>query len=102
FLQAPLSSTQTSHSAWVHPDQKINDVLRTIESLLSTAAQLARVAGCFSEETRKEILVDLDDYKEQYLKDYWRGTGRLAKIGLPPMIVNPIRRVRAKLQKDVR
>src|SRR5438128_830022 len=66
-----------------HPDQKINDVLRTTESLLSTAAQLARVAGCFSEETRKEILVDLDDYKEQYLKDYWRGTGRLAKIGLP-------------------
>ena len=85
-----------------HPDQKINDVLRTTESLLSTAAQLARVAGCFSEETRKDILVDLDDYKEQYLKDYWRGTGRLAKIGLPPMIVNPIRRVRAKLQKDVR
>ena len=85
-----------------HPDQKINDVLRTTESLLSTAAQLARVAGCFSEETRKEILVDLDNYKEQYLKDYWRGTGRLAKIGLPPMIVNPIRRVRAKLQKDVR
>jgi hypothetical protein len=44
----------------------------------------------------------LEDYKEQYLKDYWRGTGRLAKIGLPPMIVNPIRRVKAKLQKDVR
>jgi glycosyltransferase involved in cell wall biosynthesis len=85
-----------------HPDQKTNDVLRTTQSLLSTAAQLAHVAGCFSEETRKKILVDLEDYKQQYLMDYWRGTGRLAKIGLPPIIVNIIRRVKAKLQKDVR
>jgi glycosyltransferase involved in cell wall biosynthesis len=83
-----------------HPDQKANNGLRVAESVLSTATQLARVAGFFSEETRKEILADLKAYKKQYPKDYWRGTGRLAKIGLPSIIVNPIRRVRAKLQKD--
>src|SRR5207237_10626537 len=48
-----------------HPDQKINDVFRTTESLLSTAAQLARVAGCFSEQPGKEIFEQSEAYEER-------------------------------------
>ena len=83
-----------------HSDQKAQYPLRITESLLGSAAKLATRADCLSDETRKEIFADLAAYKKQYPKDSWKTTGRLAKIGLPPAIVNPIRRVRALLQKD--
>jgi glycosyltransferase involved in cell wall biosynthesis len=82
-----------------HRDQKTAEGLRIAESLISTAQRLVFSAEGLSAETRKEIIMSLIAYSEQYPKDYWRGTGRLAKLGLPPIIVNPIRRVRAKLQK---
>jgi glycosyltransferase involved in cell wall biosynthesis len=83
-----------------HPNQKSHNGLRITESLMNTAAKLARRADCFSEEMRQEILTDLDAYRQQYQRSHWKRTGRLAKIGLPPSIVNPIRRMRAKLQKE--
>ena len=84
-----------------YPNQKTQNGLKQTQSLLNSAVKLATLSHC-SEQVRKEILADLDAYKEQYSKHYWRGTGRLAKIGLPPIIVNPIRRIRAMLQKDAR
>jgi glycosyltransferase involved in cell wall biosynthesis len=82
-----------------HSNQKTDHGLEVAESLLSTAAQLLYVAECFSAEAKKEILTDLDAYKQQFPNEYWRATGRLAKMGLPIMVVNPLRKVRAKLQK---
>ena len=82
-----------------HPEQKIHDALRTTESLLETAAKLVRLADCFSEETKRELLADLDAYKVNYQKDYWRGTGRLARIGLPREIVIQLRSLKTILQK---
>jgi glycosyltransferase involved in cell wall biosynthesis len=78
-----------------HRNQKTQNSLQQNLSLLNTATKLATLAAFFSDETRKEILADLDGYKEHY----WKGTGRLAKIGLPPQIVNSIRRLKAVFQR---
>ena len=81
-----------------HPEQKTMDVWRQTQSLLDTAAKLVTHARCFSEETRGEILADLNGYRELYKKNQWRNSGRLARIGLPPCMVIPLRNLRSKLQ----
>src|SRR5215510_6064130 len=82
-----------------HPNQKTQNGSKQTQSLLDSAAKLVAFANGFSEAMRNEILADLDTYKRQYPKIFWKGTGRLARIGLPPIVVNPIRRIRAMLQK---
>ena len=46
-----------------HPEQKIHDALRIIESLLETAAKLIALADCFSEKTKGELIADLYTYR---------------------------------------
>ena len=82
-----------------HPEQKIHDALRTIESLLKTAAKLIILADCFTDEKKRELLAELDTYNAEYRKAHWKGTGWLARIGLPPRIVTPLRGLRAMLKK---
>jgi glycosyltransferase involved in cell wall biosynthesis len=74
-----------------HSAQKTHDPLRNTESLLKTAAELVRSANCFSEETKRESLDRLEAYKVAYDEAFWRGTGRLARIGLPRSIVSQLR-----------
>jgi glycosyltransferase involved in cell wall biosynthesis len=80
-----------------HVNQKIQNGLKLTESLLDTATKLARRADCFSEEMKQKILADLDSYRDDYAREHWRKSGRLAQIGLPASIVNRIRKVRARL-----
>jgi glycosyltransferase involved in cell wall biosynthesis len=75
----------------IHPEQKTHDLLPITESLLETAAKLIRLADCFSEQTKRDLLADLDAYWVKYQRDYWRGTGRLARIGLPRSLVTWLR-----------
>ena len=82
-----------------HPEQKAQDPLRVNESLLETAAKLIRLADGFSEETKRDLLADLDAYRVKYQRDYWRGTGRLARIGLPRKIVIQLRSLKTILKK---
>ena len=70
-----------------HANQKISNGIEVTQSILDVAAKLVNLSGCFSEIARKEILDELETYR----KEYWRYTGRLAKIGLPPQIVMPLR-----------
>jgi glycosyltransferase involved in cell wall biosynthesis len=81
-----------------HPAQRGYDVLRQTESLIETAARITKRADTLSEREKTEILADLDAYLLEYKKSHWRGTGRLAKLGLPPWIVNPVRRLRERIQ----
>jgi glycosyltransferase involved in cell wall biosynthesis len=81
-----------------HSEQKTHDVLQVTESLLSTAAKLAITADCFSEDTKKEIIAEINSYSAAYKNDYWRGSGRLARIGLPRAIVAPIRTLRTRIK----
>jgi hypothetical protein len=75
--------------------------LRVTESLLKTAAELIHVADSFSNEKKTELLAGLDAYTVEYQRTYWRGTGRLARLGLPRKIVVQLRRLKALVQKPV-
>jgi glycosyltransferase involved in cell wall biosynthesis len=79
-----------------HPEQKTNDALRQTKSLISSACGLINAATDFSPAIRQELLADLSAYYASYKVSYWRGTGRLARMGLPPQIVNPLRELRRK------
>jgi glycosyltransferase involved in cell wall biosynthesis len=82
-----------------HSDQKTCDMLSATESMLTAAAKLVRTAACFSEEQKAVILAELDDYGRWYKREHWRRSGRLASLGLSPIIVTPVRKIRAKLRE---
>jgi hypothetical protein len=84
-----------------HPEQKTHDPVRITTSLLKAAAGLVQHANCFTAVKTAELLSDLDKYATTYRKDYWKGTGRLARLGLPPKIVMPIRNLKAACKKMV-
>jgi glycosyltransferase involved in cell wall biosynthesis len=81
-----------------HAKQKTHDMLRQIRSLIETAAKLVQQEGAFSEETAKEILEDLRVYLKEWETNHWKGSGRLAKLGLPRALVLSLRRLRALVQ----
>jgi glycosyltransferase involved in cell wall biosynthesis len=84
-----------------HATQKTHDMLRQTRSLIETAAKLVQQGEAFSEETKKEILEDLRVYLKEYETDYWKGSGRLAKLGLPRALVLQLRRLRALVQNTI-
>lgn len=85
----------------VHPEQKTQDGLRQTESLLAVARKLVLQAKFISKEAKAEILTDLDAYYEKYKKEWWKTTGRFARIGFPPQIVTPVRNLTSRLRKFV-
>ena len=84
-----------------HAKQKTHDMLRVTRSLIATAAKLTQQAQSLSDETKNEILEDLHVYLKKYEMDYWKGSGRLAKLGLPRSLVLPLRRLRALVQSTI-
>jgi glycosyltransferase involved in cell wall biosynthesis len=82
-----------------HADQKTRDGLRQTRALIATATQLLASADRLPETTRQELLDDVDAYWISYQKEYWRNSGRLARIGLPPVVVGPLRNLRARFGK---
>jgi hypothetical protein len=89
YTDIPFGMTRKHHK------QKTRDRWRTTQSLLATATKLVTLADCFADETRDEILADLVAYR----RDNWRGTGALARLGLPPYIVTPLRDLSARLHQ---
>jgi len=85
-----------------HQAQKTQDGLRQTRSLLDVAGKLVAQAACFSEQAKTQLLADLDAYDTSYPSEYWRATGRLARIGLPHGIVRSLRRMNASLQKTAK
>src|SRR5262249_3129800 len=84
-----------------HANQKIHDMLRQTRSLVETAVKLVHRADSFPEKTKNEILEDLRLYLKKYEMDYWKGSGRLAKLGLPRSLVLQLRRLRALVQSTM-
>jgi len=82
-----------------HQEQKTHNTLRQTRFLIATAAKLITLADDFSEAAKKELLSDLDAYLNQYKNNYWKETGRLARMGLPVPLVAGVRRLRAAFQK---
>jgi glycosyltransferase involved in cell wall biosynthesis len=83
-----------------HPGQKTQDTLRLTRSLLSSAARLINRSDLDSTK-KDELLIALDAYSQEYTRNCWRGTGRLARLGLPIIVVNSIRNVRKIFQRTM-
>jgi len=74
-----------------HPAQKTQETLKQTASMLDAAAALTRRCESFSPALKQEILTGLEAYGAAYPKEVWKGSGRLARLGLPPSIVLPLR-----------
>lgn len=83
-----------------HSQQKTYDSLRITESLIKTAAELIKIANCFSDEKKSALLKDLGAYNAEYQRAYWKGTGRLARLGLPRGIVSQLRTIKSISKKS--
>jgi glycosyltransferase involved in cell wall biosynthesis len=80
-----------------HNSQKTKDSLKQTRSLLETATALIARQNCLSAEIKHEILTDLQAYRDAYPEKLWKGSGRLARLGLPRGIVIPMRNLKVKV-----
>jgi len=85
----------------LHERQKTQHSLKQTESMLNAAVDLVRSGDSFSPETKKEILADLETYRKAYPEAVWKGSGRLARAGLPASLVTQIRSLRRALEKEL-
>jgi glycosyltransferase involved in cell wall biosynthesis len=84
-----------------HEAQKTKAIRTQTESTLDVAEALLELAGHVSAESREDILAELRAYRRAYPEIAWRHTGRLARLGLPPSIVTPIRTLKKTVEKSV-
>ena len=79
----------------VHDQQKTAQGWATTQSLIATALQLVAEARHIPEGIRDRIVADLHAHEG----DYWRSTGRLARLGLPRPVVGALRDAHARLRR---
>src|SRR5262249_59127348 len=85
-----------------HEAQKTQAIQAQTESTLDVAEVLLALADCLSPESREDIQSELEAYRKVYPEMAWKSTGRLARLGLPPTIVTPIRTLTQTLTKSIR
>jgi glycosyltransferase involved in cell wall biosynthesis len=78
-----------------HSDQKTAADWATTQSLIKTAVKLVDQAHELSEPERRTIVAELYAYE----RHYWLETGPLARLGLPPGVVLPLRDMRDGLRR---
>jgi len=81
----------------LQPNQKTQDGLTIARSQVESAKKLVRQAEAFSADVKQTLLTEIDAFDAAYPDEYWRATGRLARIGLPRGIVTSLRHLRAAL-----
>jgi glycosyltransferase involved in cell wall biosynthesis len=81
----------------VQPNQKTQDGMIFARSLVESAKKLVYQAETLSENFKQTLLAELDAFEAAYPEEYWRTTGRLARIGLPRGVVTRLRSLRAAL-----
>jgi glycosyltransferase involved in cell wall biosynthesis len=82
----------------LQPNQKTQNGLAVTESLIDVAKKFVYETDSFSENLKQAILEELDAFELTYLDEYWRRSGRLARIGLPRRVVEPLRNLRRMLR----
>ncbi|HBP90301.1 MAG TPA: glycosyltransferase family 2 protein [Nitrospirales bacterium] len=82
-----------------HSQQKTADGYRQTRAMLKTAAKLVEEAHHLPKERKAEIHKELCQYWDTWEKTSWKDSGRLAKLGLSPMIVTLLRKITAQLIK---
>jgi glycosyltransferase involved in cell wall biosynthesis len=79
----------------LHGQQKTAQGWAQTQSLIKTAAKLVDQAKNLPEQERRHLVAELQAYE----RDYWRDTGLLARLGLPPDVVLPLREVYASWRR---
>ena len=82
--------------------QKTQNSLAQTESTLDVAVELVGLASSISADLKLEILSELQTYRDMYPTQVWRQSGRLARIGLPPVVVTPLRDLKDAFQNKIR
>jgi hypothetical protein len=83
-----------------HLAQKSNNGLQTTRTLIPIAMRFASIAGSagsISSETRDSIREELQAYLTAYPEKHWRRSGRLARWGLPRVVVTRLRNAKSRL-----
>ncbi|MEO8256943.1 MAG: glycosyltransferase family 2 protein [Acidobacteriota bacterium] len=75
----------------LHQQQKTGQDWPQTQSLVKTAVKLVDQAHHLPAQERQRLVADLHAYE----REYWRSTGPLARLGLPPGLVLPLRQVHA-------
>jgi glycosyltransferase involved in cell wall biosynthesis len=78
----------------LHDQQKTGHGWATTQALVRTAEKLVSQAQSLPDGVRRRIVSDLQAYE----REYWRNTGPLARLGLPPSVVLPLRDMNASLR----
>jgi hypothetical protein len=79
----------------LHAQQKTGQAWAATQALVETAESLVGLATHLTDTERRAIVAELHAYK----RDYWRDTGPLARLGLPPNMVLPLRDMQATLRR---
>ncbi len=82
----------------LHNEQKTGQAWAATQALVAAAKDLVAQAPDLPEASRASLTADLVAYE----RDYWRDSGPLARLGLPPSVVLPVRDAAAALRKSVR
>jgi hypothetical protein len=69
--------------------------------MIDAAASLVSCANFLPPETKQELLTDLEAYWAAYPEKVWKQSGRLARMGLPRSIVNPLRDLRERVESTM-
>ena len=83
-----------------HEAQKTTDIARQTASTLDVAETLLAAAD-LPPSSKRGLQAELQAYRQEYPQVLWKQTGRLARLGLPPSIVSPIRSLKQSLKKTV-
>jgi glycosyltransferase involved in cell wall biosynthesis len=84
-----------------HEDQKTQEILKQTESMLDDATTLIAESTSLSSKTKEEILADLETYRKAYPEAFWKQSGRLAQMGLPPWVVASLRQLKNSFNKTI-
>jgi len=84
-----------------HEQQKTNNQLKQTKSMIDAAARLVTSADFLPPETKQQLLSDLGAYWAAYPERVWKQSGRLARMGLPRSIVDPLRDLRERVESTM-
>jgi hypothetical protein len=84
-----------------HEAQKTKAIEAQTQSTFDVAEALLALAESLPTAEREDILTELRAYREAYPELAWQHTGRLARLGLPPSIVTPLRMIKEKVQRSI-
>jgi glycosyltransferase involved in cell wall biosynthesis len=84
-----------------HQAQKTHQIVQQTLSTLDAAEMLAGEADSLSSEAKQDILAELRAYRTEYPGIAWKQTGRLARLGLPPSIVTPLRQLKGAVEHSL-